>query len=652
MTFQALVDKQFEGGMATDKKVGLKNSAANIECFDIRKSPSQMTVLPAARRADNNIVKDLIQNEVMTNTGTIYSLGSAGYIYSVSTTGVYSVAGNIRNGYFGLSYRQDQNSIYMTSDKTVSSITNLQSTPSINPDYYNISQSTYDNTSNTGFNVNTSQSGSTLLTAIGTTYIEGNTVQERFFQTDISPLNKIGVFIVSKGTGHWTLTLHDGLGTNLGTVTVLNAALVNNTFNYFVFPTQVNVSVAPAAQTYHFHVTSTVAGGSVSSSTTNDLSSADMQLWADRLIITNNGLHPMETFQQFELIGNGRYLSVWEPLGDPAPDNTEWQRHKLVFPPGYEVCGIAVFNEYAAIAVEATTTGTNSPQSGIIFYWDGLSDTYNYFTQIPEGSPQAIRTANNALYYVANGTEYVIGSVNATPQQVRKLPNSESTYTISNTTNKVYPYSGTVHNGVQLFAWPSVTTNSAIKMGVYSYGRVDINFPDSFVYSYTLSTDDSHWSSSNNLTIGMVKSFGDILHISWLDNGVYGVDVVDNTSAPAPRAVWESLIQDYGYVGKEKTAAYMTANWEPLPVGSYLMLKYKLDREADWHYSPQYASIASEEYLDGDGSVRFDIGDVNGAARFSEAQYGIEVYCPTATTPPVIIEISLVADNGSAETLQ
>lgn len=651
MAIQALVDNQFDGGVATDKKTGLKNSAANIEAFDFRKSPSQMTVLPGTRRADSNVIRDLVQNEVMVFDGSFYSLGDKGFIYRCSNAGVWSVFNNVRNGKFGISYRPDQNSIYLTSDTTVSSITNINTTPILNTDYYNISQSTYNNSDNATFNVNTDQSDSTLRTAILTSYVEGTMSQTRYFQTDIQPLNKIGVNVTAKGTGDWTLTLHDGLGNQLATSTILNANLTNGSINYFVFSSQVQVSVAPAAQTYHFHLTSTVADGSVSSTVANDLSSADMELWADRLVITKNGMHPMQTFQQFECIGNGRYLSVWEPLGDPSPSNSEWQRQKLVFPPGYEVCGLAVFNEYLAIACEAVVTGTNTPQSGIIFYWDGLSSTYNYFTQIPEGSPQAIQESNNIIYYIANGTRYAITSVDATPVPVRKLPNAESTFTSSSTSNKVYPYSSTVRNGVQLFAWASTTTNTALKMGVYSYGRVDSTYPLSFGYSYTISTGSKFYTPTNNLTIGMVKNFGDVLHISWQDTGVYGVDVVDNTSAPAPKAIWDSLIQDIDYLGKLKTAVAVTANWDPLPANAYLQLKYKINSDANWTFSQQFSSTST--YLDGDGFARFDIGGDAGLARFNQIQYGIDVYCPAGlvTTAPVIEEISLIFDNNREEAL-
>lgn len=641
------VMQDFEGGWSTDLKVGQKNSQAFTQSLDFRKSPSQFSVLPGTSREDNNVVTDLIQNEVMVSDGTIYAIGSAGKFYQRTNSGVWSVKGTLPPGYFGMDYRQDLDSVYICHEKTVSFFNPISNKPTLSPNYYNISQSTYNNTTNAGFNVNTDQSGSTLTTQILTTFAETQT-QERFFQTDIEPLNKISVYVVSKGTGDWTLTLHDGLNTNLGQVTVTNGNLINGQFNDFIFSTPVRASVAPAARTYHIHLTSTVSDGKVSSSSTNDLSTCDLQIWADRLVSPTNGMHPMANFQQFECIGNERYLSVWEPLGDPTPDNTEWQRHKLIFPPFYQVCGLAVLNEYIAVACERITTGNGQPQDGIIFWWDGLASTYNYFTKIPEGSPYGLQEYKNVVYYEAGGDWYAIAGANSQPIKVRSFPGSQSEYSNANDKTIVYPYASTVRRGILLSAWPSTTTNQTIQYGVYSWGAVDKNYQQSFGYSYLISTG-TQLNTSGNLTIGMVRNYGDTLHISWRDGSTYGIDVVNNSSTPAKYSTWNSLIFDAGYLAKLKSANYMEFTYPPLPNGSYFIMKYKIDR-GSWVYDTvQYSNTVlwqgKPDY------ARFNITDGNGG-RFHEIQLGIDIYCPTATTPPVGTMVSLVFNNNKEEALQ
>lgn len=665
MSVKAFVYNSWVGGEATDKKVGLENSFATSQALDFRKSPSQMSVLPGTRREDANIITDLIQNEVMTESGKIYAVGSSGNVYERATDATWGLFGTIgQTGTFGISYRKDQDAIYIAGTTQVSSITTVSTTPILNPGYYTESQSTYDNSTQAGFNVNSNQSSGTQATTISTSFVENDATQERFFQTDIQPISKIGVFITTKGSGNWTLTVHDGLNNSLGAVTVTNANLTSNQINYFTFATPIQVNVGPnQAQTYHFHLTSTVADGTVRSTSINNLSTADMELWGNRLIATNNGIHPIETFQQFTCIGNGRYLSVWENLGEPQPTNTEWQRQKLSFPPGYEVCGLTVFNEYLVIATQLTTTGNNTPQSGILFYWDGLSSTYNYFTPIPEGSPQALTVYQNSLHYIASGDKYVITSVAATPEKYRKMPSAENVYNSVTSQTQIYPYTSTVRNGILLSAWPSTTDNTDLPYGVYSWGHVDNSQPLAFGYSYILSTGSQVKTGSNNLTIGMVKNFGHILHISWRDDSLgtvtYGIDVIDSVSTPVPFAKWESLIEDNKYPGKQKQVSYMDAKWLDIQDGVSIVLKYNINRSG-WVYSSGATSNAAGGFsnaslwaVDAQTNYgRFDIGTASQEERFYELQIGVDIYCDaTVTTPPIIVGVSAPFDSLDSETL-
>jgi hypothetical protein len=649
-----LVLSNFSGGWATDKKLGIEHSFAYSQAVDFRKSPSQITLLSRTAREDSGVIKDLVQNMVMDNSGKLYGIGSLGQFYRRTTGASWSAIGALPNGAFGLLYRQDQDSIYIASAKTVSLYNPVSGTPSLQPNFYGISQSTYNNNANTApLNVNSNQFGGTMTTAIGTSYVEGNTAQLRYFQTDIEPLNKISIFVVAKGTGNWTLTLHDGLNNNLGSVTIAAASMASNAWNNFVFTTPIRVQVSPAAQTYHIHVTSTVADGTISSTASNDLSTCDLQVWADRLVSPNNGMHPMSNFQQFICIGNEHYLSVYEPLGEANPSNSSWQRHKLTFPPGYEVCGLAVFNEYLAIACEKTSTGSQTPQDGIIFFWDGLSSTYNYFLQVPEGSPYAIHQYKNVIFYYAGGAWYALSSVTSQPEKIRTMPFGENSLGNNNDTTKVYPYAATVRNGVQLMAYPSVSTNTNIEFGVYSWGQVDKNYANSFGYSYVISTGSKTYSGSNNLSIGMVQNFGDNLFISWRDdsNGGYGVDVVNSSSKPAAYATLETIIYDFGYVGKTKNANFMEGTWLTLPDGVTVRLKYSIDRGA-WQYSQYFSNVATFEGLLNYARTSLFGGD-NISGRFSELQLGIEINCDdTVASSPTVTSISLVFDPLTAEVLQ
>src|ERR1039458_6651931 len=414
-TIKPLIFNQFEGGISTDPKLGLKNSFQAAQGIDYRTSPSQFSVLPGMVREDNGVAKDLLLGEVMASNGVIYGLGDAGYVYQRSTAGVWSIIDKLGSGAAGISYRKDTDAIYLTSNKTASRMGQVVNGANytLNTDYYGPSISTYNNTPITGFNVNADQEGSLLTTKIlvATNPLDESNASRRYFQTDIEPVNQISVYIVAKGTGDWTLTLQDGINNVLATATIANANLTNNSWANFVFSGapngQVRLYIAPNARTYHYHITSTVADGTVSSTATNDLSTSDTRIYADRFVQTNKKREPDRRFGLYEAFGNGNYLSVWEPIDDP-PTNAQWQRHRLVFPQEYEVCGLTLQNEFEVIACgKNTTLNTSVPQEGILFFWDGseASPNYNYYVPIPEGVPYALHTYKNIVYYYAGGSD-------------------------------------------------------------------------------------------------------------------------------------------------------------------------------------------------------------------------------------------------------
>lgn len=396
-TLKVVVGQQnFYGGIATDEKLGIKYSHAYSRSMDFRKKPSQISVLPGTRKISANTVRDLIQNIVQIPTGTRYAVGDQGYVYKITTSNVLSVVGKLEDGAHGMIYRADTDSVYIASTQTVSRIKTASTNPSLEIGKYATSVST-DAKASRSNGANTYS----LLTAI-----DENNTHKCEFQPDIEPFYSAKVKVVSKGTGDWTLTLHDDANTSLGTATITNSNLTNGELAEFVVAAPIRMLVKPNARTYHFHITSTVADGTVASATKEDLNTADFQIAATRLVDSRNDIHPIVNFQQYTCVGNERYLSAWEPLSDD-PTNAEWQRHRLTFPPGYEVCGLATTDEFLVIACEKRSTdSTKHFQDGKLFMWDGQATTYNFFIDVPEGSPQSIFTYGNIVYFIANGALY------------------------------------------------------------------------------------------------------------------------------------------------------------------------------------------------------------------------------------------------------
>lgn len=649
MAVKAVVQSNFEGGMSHDPRLGTKHSFAYGQALDFRKTPGQMSVLPGAAKESGSTVTDLVVNAVMDQYGAIWEYGNTGKVYKRTTAAAYSLYGTTTTAAMGMSYRQDMDAIFLAGTKTMHRLYGFASgTPTLTSDYYATSYSTYNNTTNAGFNVNAYQTGSVNTTTVNTTIITEASTSQRFFQTDIEPISKISVWITIAGTGTWTLTLHDGENNTLGTATLDATSVAAGAFNDFVFANQIRVYPSPNARTYHIHLTKTGVFGVVASSSNNDLSTADLRVYADRLINTNNGMHPMIRFQQYECIGNGNYLSVWEPIS-ATPTNSEWYRHKLTFPSEYEVCGLTIQNEFLVIACERKTTSTTQvPQQGILFFWDGLSSTYNYFLPIPEGSPYSIATYKNVIYYQAGGDWFGVASPSLLPVKIRRMPGVDTEYTNTQAVTAGYPQMMTVRNGILMMGFPSATTATTIPAGVYSWGSVDKNFPNAIGYSYVISTGTQYYSGANNLQIGMVKSFGNTLLISWRDTANYGVDRVDSNSSPAGTAIYRSLVFDNEYTGKEKTGLYIECYFV-IPAGATLQLGYAMNSAIDsatFTVDPN-AYSSTNLYLGQSGYARFYLD----RGRFREIQSQLTITSTSNTTAPVIHMVALVFDDNSSEML-
>lgn len=608
--------QSFQGGIATDDKVGIEHSHAYSRGIDFRKKPGQLSPLAETRRIGSNNVVDLIQQIIQIDDGTRYGLGNQGYFYAIENDNDVIVKAKLDDGAAGMVYRNDLDEMYMSSSTTVSYYGKFPN-PVININKYAESASIIDAASS---------SGGLLTYTLATSIVESaTTIQE--FESDIEPLVKIRVKVSAKGTGNWTLTLHDDANNVLATSTVANASITSLDYLEFEFSSQIRLYVKPSARTYHFHLTSTVADGTVFTGTANDFNTADYDIYADRLVNTNNGLHPMAQFLQYILIGNGRYLSVWEPLAD-NPSNLEWLRHRLDFGDGYEVCSITTTDEYAAIGVERRSTSSSRDfQDGKIYFWDGLSEAHNFSIDVKEGAPEGSYTYQNMPYFIVNGALYVwAGGKNLI--KLRTLLNTDTEFSNISDATHVYPNMMAVRRGILVFGYPSITASTTMEHGVFSYGAVDKNYPMSFGYNYDISTDTRTFNGTDALRIGCVRSFGDSLYLSWRDDSEpvgfrYGLDVVDNDSNPAVEGTWEARIYDGQAVFKMKSARNMKLVCVSLPTGVRLKMKYKLDRGL-WVYPDDGILTVGDTY---------QVADIN--TRNHEVQIGFDWDTPDTASPAI-----------------
>jgi hypothetical protein len=328
-------------------------------------------------------------------------------------------------------------------------------------------------------------------------------------------------------------------------------------------------------------------------------------------------------------IGNGNYLAVWEPLTDSNPPNTEFQRHRLTFPAGFEVCGIAVTNEFAVIAcAKYSSDGTKDFQEGKLFLWDGTSQTYNQIIDVAGGAPEGIKTKDNMPYFIVNGKLCVwAGGNNIT--QVRRISSLDNTFASVIDNTRVYPNMLAVKDNMLHLGFPSKTSNTAVEHGVYVWGSMEKNYPESFNYGYVpsnMQTGTTNLNTSGNLQLGCVKSFGDEMYLSWKDkDSNYGLDIVDNLCIPAPVFKFRSRRFDAGQAHRNKLILKQAVTTAPLGAGVAITAVSSIDGAA---YVNGQSMVTASDRL---------VSPINQPNAFKRVVTGFDGTCATSvTTSPTI----------------
>lgn len=557
--------QQFYGGQSSDQAIGQTASFSYSRALDHRSAPSQLTVLPGPRLI--GIPNDLILNIVQIQSGNRYGLGDQGYLYKIDTANVLTSVGKLSGGSDGMVYRQDSDAIYMATPTEVKRYYPMSGTPTIDQTY-GVSKS---------IDTAAYRTGGTATYIVPTAIVEA---EQCSFQPDIEPFYSVKVKIIAKGSGNWMLTLHDGLNNVLATSTLANTAIVAGGLNEFVFSSQIRALVKPNARTYHFHLTSTIVGGTVACSIDTNLDTADFELWAYRLVNTVDGFHPIAEFQQFVLIGNERYLAVWEPLTENGPPNNEFQRHRLTTPPGYSCCGIAPSKGFAYVAFRRKATdGSKDFQDGLILKWDGTSKTYDDYVLVSGGSPESIQMFNNYPYFYVNGTLYAWPGGD-TIVKVRTLANTNTDYKNVVDNTQCYPNMMAIRNNLLHLGYPSTTTNTSIEHGVYVWGSLDKDYSASLNYGYVISTQ-TNLNIAGTLQLGCVRNFGDEMYISWKDGTNYGLDIVDSFCTPAPIFKFRARRFTANATVKDKQALKMAIDTSILPGETTITPIYQIDNESE-----------------------------------------------------------------------
>lgn len=624
MAKQAIVITDNSGGQADSDKQGIAHSFAYSRHIDFRKNPNLITILPKTTKESGTVVTALIVEMIQLPSGKMVAIDESGGVYVRTTAGSWSKNGTtFTDTAYGMIYNFPHDTIYVPGQTAMHSITNADGR--FSGGTFTVNSSTF-----TAL-VDKQSSDGHANTYTTTGSVTESPTHMLLLTPNIEPLYSLKLWVTTKGTGDLVVTMHDSANNLLGTKTVANADITNGAYNEFVFSTPVRMNAKPNPSQYHFHITHPSGTAStIGCLTASDFSTADYQSLSNRLVDSVNNFHPIYAFLQYYLILNERYIAAWEPISQSSPSSSEFNQHRIVFPPGYEGTSGAIFNEYFAVGAEKrSTSATNEFQDGKIFFWDGVALTYNFVLDVPEGSPYALFAHRGVLYWFAAGSWWAWSG--GEPVKIYQMPFTDTEYTSTDTYFVNYPHTQTVRNGILLGGFPSITSSTLSEHGVYSFGSRMKNYPDSFGYSYTMSTGSR---TNGTLRIGTIKNFGDKLFLSWRDGANYGVDLVDPNATPATEAVWESLIVDNTRPDKTKLALTLEVTYKALPTGATVTPKYKIDRESSWQTGT--AGVA------GSTSIILNVDK-----RYKEIQLGFDLVA-TDTTPE-IVSVTLVYDDLASE---
>lgn len=451
---------------------------------------------------------------------------------------------------------------------------------------------------------------------IGTSLLE-NSKNKVEFIPDKNNITAVSIQLYITPADTYTVKVHDADDVEVGTGSIVIAAGGGMGFRRIDLDS--TISVTPGA-TYHLHLTRASGTGTASalSDTNGDFSGVGYRIHY-QILNTDTAWHPMKFFPSASAlaIGNGNHLALYDGITYRTTGQGDGSE-RLTFAKEEKVRCIELVADYLAIGVWKGD-GIDDHGESRLYLWDGTSSFINAFKDV-SGEINAIKTDADGLLNVWHGGFGNLSIYDGSLTLVKSVPNiGENKYI------EVYPGAVTTWNGIVRFGISGGDSTTA-KRGVYSYGRINKDYPRSLNFDAPISTGNSGSTVqvTSMLGIGPAKFF-----VGWKDDTAHGVDLI-NTSADQTTVTFESLIFDDNVPHFEKKSRSVKLTFAALANGQSIKVYTKEDRAADW------TLLGTASYAD-DGaaimkSFAFD-------ARWRELELKIELIT-TGTSSPSLISVS------------
>lgn len=675
---------EFYGGLSTDNKIGIENSYADGECLDVRKSPSQMSVLPMSRKfADSGVITGLMTAMTQSKDGNIWGIDEDGDIYKIDEdNAIVKIPTSITNSGFSLEYSMIDDGLWAADGghKLISYGRILN--PTGGNQSVNVLENLNDNSKYIDYCIRIQQNEGAIYyqsdpdlprpegsktcdvpTIIDETMEAGTDRTSRYkkkaalFLPAVTPITKIGVRFTAKGAGTVRIEIHDVYDNVLASSLSKNASDVSTDgYTEFEVRPDPSTSISPenqlaplpwagdtadAGDVLHIHIVASSSGYKVKTYDAGDMFlSLDMTCGGLVLHETFNRKHPMAIYDKL-YIGNGRYVASKESSPLNYIDDTLFIQDALRLDDGFEVCCFGSSDEYLMIGAEKYSAGSSRGfQAGRIYFWDRLSEGPNFYIDCNMGSPKSIYNFGNIIYVIIAGALYAYTGGKELVK-VRTLQGTDTEYSGARSVTEVYPNMMTIRREILLIGFPSSTTAYTIRHGIHAFGSIDKNYPNCFTYNYKIpgstveETLEQYNSQNQQLRIGCVYNFNDTLFYSYEVSTKVGniwtrtpaLALVDNDSGTSTSFMWKSLQYDAGSPAYEKMALRVGIYFDPLPPNTTIRPIYRIDDGA-WVQGPAEATT-------GDRYITCEINK-----RFHELQYGFIGTTDNDNLTPKIKQVS------------
>lgn len=334
---------------------------------------------------------------------------------------------------------------------------------------------------------------------------------------------------------------------------------------------------------------------------------------------SDTNLAPVMAFKEGLAVGHGNYLGWW--------DGSVWDDDRIVLPPGLEIRSLDMFNEFIVIGTWRGSKITDD-EEGYLFFWDGISETFNYFTNIPEGGINGLVNTKNRIFSVIGSSGALF--LNYEPfEKIHQIPRLTLNQYLEVLPGAITNWKNLVHIGVS-----GGTNSSNVKQGIYTWGSKSKLYPEVLNFAHTISTGSSQ---TTDVKIGSVKGMGKYLYFGWQDGDVYGVDKVSDTGAPYSTATLELMIHDNDQMFNDKGINTIKVVHSPLLTGESITIGYKIDRASSYTTGDANSTVGSTE-------TRLNVND-----RYVELQVEC-IIGSSATTSPTVRYVGFEFDPLAEET--